>query len=713
MSKTSILEKISNTAILAVPFVPFVVLSSLFFPFITGKAFVFRTIVIILFASWFLLATLDKRFRPRSSKIFYAVLAFVIATGIATLFSTNVVKSFWSNFERMEGYLTILFVVGYFISTAHVLKEEWQWKRLFAVTIGASAMMAIYGIFQLMGINEIHQGGVRLDGTFGNATYLAVYMLFHIFLTLFWIARYGKTQTSKYIGFFVALLQLIILYFTATRGSILGLIGGLVLTAITILVASKKEEYIVARKIAWGSLLTIIILIVGFLFVKDAPSIQENPVLSRFANISLQDNTTASRFIIWDMAFQGFKERPIFGYGQGNFIYVFSEKYNPGLYAQEAWFDRAHNIFFDWLISAGIFGLLTYLSLFFFGLYSLYKTDKLSIMEKSILFGLFAAYGFHNIFVFDHLYSYILFFTLLAYLHSTNSEPISFFENKKEISGNTLYVNYSVVFVLAVFIFYKAVFVGYDTGKTFIQALSTPSAKYNVQMRLFQDALSKTEYADPEIRQHMVRSIYTIASDETIPNESKQAVIQFGATELIQQTKDDPRDPRYWDNAGTFFLTFGDSDNAIIYLEKAKEISPKKDIILINLSRAYLAAERNEDALSNAKYLYELDKRSPRAWEFYFAVAEALKKDELSKQILEEPLLNGNESLVINKLNREILESPGNIQSYVSLSFAYMKIGKFDESLDIMNKAKGIFPDFEKDIEGWIKQITEARDSSI
>ena len=112
------------------------------------------------------------------------------------------------------------------------------------------------------------------------------------------------------------------------------------------------------------------------------------------------------------MAYQGFKERPALGWGQENFNYVFNKYYNPKMYDQEQWFDRTHNVFFDWLVAGGALGILSYLSIFFAVIYSLWKRNgsNLSIAEESILTGLLVGYFFQNLFVFDNVTSYILFF---------------------------------------------------------------------------------------------------------------------------------------------------------------------------------------------------------------------------------------------------------------------------------------------------------------
>jgi hypothetical protein len=51
------------------------------------------------------------------------------------------------------------------------------------------------------------------------------------------------------------------------------------------------------------------------------------------------------------MALKGIAERPVLGWGQENFNYVFNKYYNPQMFGQEEWFDRTHNVVLDWLIA--------------------------------------------------------------------------------------------------------------------------------------------------------------------------------------------------------------------------------------------------------------------------------------------------------------------------------------------------------------------------
>src|SRR3989344_2426159 len=280
----------------ALLFTPLLVPSALFFPFITGKAFFFRIITELIFGAWLILAIIDPKYRPRRSPLLWAVLSFIIIVGLATIFSANPAKSFWSNFERMEGFITHLHLLAYFLVTSSTLLATNLWQRFIQTSLGVSVIISLYGLLQLFGFITINQGGVRLDSTFGNATYLAIYVVFHLFLSA-WLFSRANLNWQKYVYGAIIALETIILYFTATRGAILGLIAGaLIACAIVALKTAGRS-----RKIAGGIILAVIILMGIFVAVRNVPLIRNNPVLGRFASISLTERTTQSRFIIWQI----------------------------------------------------------------------------------------------------------------------------------------------------------------------------------------------------------------------------------------------------------------------------------------------------------------------------------------------------------------------------------------------------------------------------
>ena len=228
MNSNTILRNLIFTGIFIIPFIPFFVSQSMLFPFITGKNFAFRIIVEIIFALWVLLAIRHADYRPRFSWLLVAFASFAFIVGVADIFAVNSYKAFWSNYERMEGFITIFHLFLYFLVLSSMLHIKKWWDYLLGTWLASSVFMCLYGLFQLSGKITINQGGVRVDGTLGNATYLAVFLLFTIFFGIFLFVRSSKESQKKFVWIFapVLLLELVILYYTATRGAILGLIGG-------------------------------------------------------------------------------------------------------------------------------------------------------------------------------------------------------------------------------------------------------------------------------------------------------------------------------------------------------------------------------------------------------------------------------------------------------------------------------------------------------
>ncbi|KKT80825.1 MAG: hypothetical protein UW78_C0024G0010, partial [Candidatus Azambacteria bacterium GW2011_GWA1_44_9] len=378
-----------------VPFTPLVVASTMFFPFITGKNFMFRILVITVTALWLV----------------------------------------WSNFERMDGLITQIHLFLYFIVATGVLTTRRYWYQFFNVNLVAASIVSIYALSQLLGSADIHQGSTRIDATLGNAAYMAVYMLINLFLAAYLgvVATKNIWLRSLYGG--LALWFTILLYLTQTRGTILGLIGGLFLLGL--ILAWRGEGRL--KKMAIGLSIGVVVLVGMFFALRNTDLIKNSQTLSRFASISLTEQTTTSRFTIWSMSLKAVAERPILGWGPESYVYVFSKYYDPVLWRQEPWFDRSHNVFLDWLVTTGVLGLTAYLFLFGVAIYYLFRlgllrkkdSNQTEMIGVGLLVALLVAYFSHNFFVFDNLISYILFFSLLGYIHTwVTEDKKSFFGPK-------------------------------------------------------------------------------------------------------------------------------------------------------------------------------------------------------------------------------------------------------------------------------------------
>lgn len=600
----------------AIPFVPFLVSSIFFFPFIVTKAFAWRIIVEIIFAAWLLLALLDTKYRPKRTLISYAILIFLVTIGLADLLGLAPIKSFWSNFERMEGYITLIHLGMFFAVISSVFGNDpagsgASWKRWWNVSLVASFLMSLYCVLQLIGLKTINQGGVRVDGTLGNAIYLAVYMLFHIFIAVFFMWKEWKNVSLRWVYGILILSQLTVLYYTATRGAILGLLVGVLVATLLNL---RNKESKVARRTSITVLVGLIILIGSFLAIKDTEFVRKSQVLSRFSSLTTGEIKTQGRYFVWPMAIRGIKDRPILGWGQENFNLIFQEHYSPEMFRLEPWFDRAHNIFLDWAVSGGLLGLLSYLFLYIALLYSIWKKrastsikgEGFSYAEKSILTGLVAAYFFHNFFVFDHLISYILFFSLLAFVEVRNSEF--------HFLGKRFYTEIQVKRIalpaLAIVLFLSLYFVNIKPimANIFLinalKAVQTPGGA-QVAIEYFKKAYNASTLGRPEIVEHISINATAVFSSD-LSTEEKNAYFAFVKDVVLGEEKSMGNDSRYQLMTGSLFSSVGLLDDGLAHLRKAQELIPGKQQVYFEIGALYINMGDYQKAMETFKEAYEL-----------------------------------------------------------------------------------------------------------
>ncbi len=731
---TQFLRYTSIALIFLTTFIPLYVNNALFFPFITGKGFAFRIIVEILFAIWLLLVLRDKKYAPKYSHISALVTGFVFVILIADLFGLNPVRSIWSNFERMEGWVTIIHLWAYFIVTTSVFGsgEEGRrmWHNFFRMSLFSAFIVGIYGLVQYFGGAEIHQGSSRIDASLGNAAYMAVYMLGHIFLAFY----LGLVEWSKRNSFLVWMYTVLglffsfLLYETSTRGTILGLVGGLLLAlGIYAFFGNFNGEEEPSRLRWWsiGIIVVIILSAVTLVANKNSAWVLRSPVLTRLATISWNENKTQARGYIWPMAVKGVFDNPktaIIGVGQENFNYIFNANYNPKMWNQEQWFDRAHNVFLDWLVAGGILGFLLYVSLFVASLMALWKSN-LTFAEKSLLTGLFVGYGIHNIFVFDNIASYMLFFTFLGFVHSVTAEkPIKLLEISDEQTENKVVVRDYIYFPVIVIVFFAVLYFvnikPIQANTKLITALSycqggKPTAE------LYADALKyHAPTADQEIREQLLSCATGVVPAQQFSVETKKAFYDLALREIDNQAKATPNDARTFTLAGVFLNNVGDWANGQKVLERAAELTPDKQSTLFELATNYLNTGKAKEAVEITKRSYESAIENENAKLAYVTAlvlnGEEKKARELfgsTPEIFTTPQMVGvyaqrkEFTKIIDIYKNLIIKEPNNIQYYGSLARAYLENGQKSLAIAELEIMKTKFPEAKADIEAAIKQI--------
>jgi O-antigen ligase len=612
--RTGILVLAALTSLLAV-----YIAGGLFFPFITGKAFIFRTLVELMLLLYIPLAVVAPEYRPKKSLGLYAYGAFMIVLLVANLQGVNVSNSLWSNFERMEGYVTHahLFVFTVILLSLQVTAIEW--KRLLQFHLAASTLVLFAAFAEYLNIlKQLAAGqsvGLRLSATLGNSAYLSIYCAFNMFFACILIAQRKLTFSTVSSGYAIlAVLHLFVLWQTQTRGTVLGLIaGGFVALTWYSWKNRANDKIRQATILVFGFLVSILFV---FIISKDTAFVQNNPTLKRLAAIELGEQTVRSRLMIIQMSYEGFKERPLLGYGQDNFVYVFADKYNPEMFDQEQWFDRSHNVFFDWLIAAGILGLLTYLSLYAVIVYTVIRNTegRFSTAEQALILGLLATYFVHNVIVFDNLVSYISFFLLFAYVMAPSVAKLVASKKQSSKQDNKvvpLLAGFVIAILLSGSAFYAVVWNPYKLNTSIIEMFQLGQKQVTLE-QVKEVALRMTApslYGNSEANEQLLTLVsYVVGS--AAADSDKQYFYQLAKSRFDAEIEHDSKNPRQAVLFGSKLIGFGQYAEAIRYYEIGLARTPKKTMLWSELAQVKQAAGDTAGAVAAARISHQLSPRS-------------------------------------------------------------------------------------------------------
>ncbi len=703
-----IIKWIVYGCIFAIPFLTLYVENSYFFPYITGKNIWFRILVEVALAGYILLALWDKTYRPRFSWILTSLTALIGVMLIATIGAKHVPTAFWSNFERMDGYITLIHVFGYVMVLGGMMTSKKLWLWFLHCSTVAATMVAFVGLGQLASGTT-----GRVDSQLGNAAYMAVYMLFHIFFMAYLFVS-TKVTPYRLIYTLLGVLFIYVLLQTGTRGTAIGLVTGSITTGIYALIYARNHPLV--RRHALTACMIGLVVISAFVAFRHSDFIQDTPALARIANINLS-NDLQIRSIIWGMSIEGIKERPIFGWGNGNFNYVFNQEYDPRLYAQEHWFDRVHNIVFDWLIAGGIVGFVTYVSVFIALAYYLlwrpfFGDQSFTVGEGAVLSGLVVGYITHNLVVFDNIVSYIFFAVLLAMVHTRVSQPIAMMEKIKVPEKITTQILMPAMVVVLIAVVYTLQVPNMYAARSIIEAYQ----EQNLDKRLdiFKDILASHTFARQEVVEQLAQQTITIVSSEDakVTPEIKEKYSTYTESQLQALVAYKPGDARIHVFLSSYYRAIGDNDKAAAELTIARDLSPRKQAIILQQGAVAIAQGNNEAALPFFKEAFELDEKNDEAREYYVSMLYLTGNAEEARRLTEEGgdtfadriansdfyLSGANEAkdyeAIAKVYEKRVALDETKAQSWASLAFAYYQMKDISKAITTLEMAAEKVPSF-------------------
>jgi|GEM_PF-761548 len=605
-------------------FTPLVVAKDFFFPFITGKNFYFRILVELMFGAYLALAILQPKYRPKKSPVFYALSIFVVILILATVFGVDPYHSFWSNYERMEGLVTHLHLFALFLILAHTIRGEKQWFIFLNVSLGVSLITAIHGYWQSTGALETLGGG-RPAANLGNSIYLAVYLMFHLFLAGILALRVKNLWASIfYVAAFI--FEFYVFFLASSRGAFIGFGVGIVLVGLLFLLLSKNKMFRLA-----GIIPIILTLFVASIIVFDPDNrfVRGTDLFDRFTAVRLDTISEDPRVLIWGIALRAAQERPLLGWGPENFVVPYAKFYDPNLFGNEPWFDRAHNMLLEWLVAAGFPGLISYLALFAVAVFLVWKMTRGHHMPQVvaiILIGLFVAYIVQNIFVFDNLLTYIIVFSLLAYIHSEylawRKEHHTLSDRQREVAP-LAYTGAAIALVASLGVAYVANAKPMMVARQIIIGLqSIQQANVDQMIREFDPAINAGTFGTTEARERVADMAVQIAFNIADTNEAYMALLNYAIRQMEEEIQES-RSPRISLFLGKLYtirtnLTGEGAGDAEATYKKLEEAAPNYVQTYLGFAELYLITGEEEKAVVAAEKAYSLPtKHATRGALFY------------------------------------------------------------------------------------------------
>jgi O-antigen ligase/Tfp pilus assembly protein PilF len=741
MNSGQLYVKILRWGIFISLFLPLVIFSQYISPFHFGKMVVFRAIVEFMAVLYILLIIVDRNYRPKWTPLLISFSVFTALYFLTGVIGTNFYNSWWGSLERMGGIFSFLHFWVYFIILVSVIRNTEDWNKVLKISTGVGFLSILFAYGQRLRLGDFFVGwqhGERVIGTIGNPALFAGYLLFIFYLALLFLLRKETKIQEK--GFFAAviILGIPVLLMTAVRGAILSFLGSIFLLILFFIFTSKNRKVKVSLLVA---AVIFVILVVFVLLNRTQPWVKSISWLKRITDISIGTSTIQTRLWSWTSAIKGWKEKPVFGWGPENFMFLHMKHFDPRHFTHlgsETIWDRAHNIVLEMLSTEGVIGLLSYLSIFgivFYFLIKRFRKGAIDGLTLGVLSAALIAYFGQNLFIFDTFANYFIFFLVLGY--------INFLVLKKDqpeisVSGpaqNPSLFLISILLILAAFIAYQTNIKPARANFACTRAIIAGQSG-NAQ-RAYDKYVEALNYNAPqgayEIRHKLAAFAIQVSESQRQKNgDFDPSLLKYAIKETEKNIEKYPLDTTPYLYVGRMHILLIGKDSeagkkAEEYINKAIDLNNKNPRIWYELGQAQMSEKKYQESYESFKKALELNPSVSLSWWFLGVVAfQAGHYDEAVYDVEKAiamgytqykdsaadlmRLINiyekaGNIPKVIEYYLLAIQEQPANPQFYASLAAAYAKSGDYNKAKEAALKAVEIDPKFKEEAEKFINSL--------
>lgn len=379
-------------------------LPAVMFPFVVGKALYFRMLVEVALFLWLPLLLWYPAYRPPRSWLLGLVGVYVAIALLASFTGVGVGRSLWSNYERMQGWFGLIHYAAFTVMVASVFRTFRAWRGLLNCNLLIGLGVGALGLWEMTGVGtptflgtyELMFGEQRIGSSFENPSFLGAYASVNAVIAAGFLAhalatprprspkvssrqgpRSRQKRAKRRFGtdFLMAVfwaaamaLNLLMLFQSGTRGAVIGLVAG---AGLVLLYYAVRGEYRAARLTVVFLISVGIVLIAGFYLLQSNEVFStwsdQNLLLQRLARLNLAaDSSVRARLYALYAGFEGFKVRPLLGWGPEQYSVVYDRYVTEYAVATSFLirnFDQAHNRVVEELVTTGLIGLAGYLAI--------------------------------------------------------------------------------------------------------------------------------------------------------------------------------------------------------------------------------------------------------------------------------------------------------------------------------------------------------------
>ncbi|MFA5133258.1 MAG: O-antigen ligase family protein [Patescibacteria group bacterium] len=717
--KLKFLEKIIKIGTYAAMLAPLVFIPQVIFSTVLGKMIYFQIIVEIIFPFYIYLIIAYPEARPKISSLTKIILAFFIVLVVTSLFGADFHKSFWGDDQRMRGIFSLLHFLAFYFYVITCFCGERDKKNIlrFAIAIGMAiglfAFLERYNPeFSIDKVSVKNLSSHRVISTTGNPIFLAGYMLFIFFLSAYFFLK--NKDWFRPIAAIAAAISLLTVFFTETRAAFLGLGAGVVLSFFYLFfLLPKKQKIFLFGGFLCALAVVLIMFNLGYF----------SRLISRF-----NDASVSGRFLLWKTSLESFKEKPLLGWGLENFDYAFDKNYDAKFLRNgmtETWADRAHNLYLDFLVMSGIFGLIAFLAIL---LFPAIKMLRERTAEKAPLFGLLAAFGFFSIFSVESPDVFLMLFFVLAIIDN------EIYKNEiKKMAGAVgdrkvfFAAAVALAFICIYFFNIKSLYGGaylLEYGRA-----EGPAEKRELAEKIFTDS---SPYANAFKTRLANNTFYDSGDDKAYSEWALQKTI--GEMEGILQKN--PNDFGLLHLLGNLYLRRGSSfsraedyDKAVEYYNRALFINPKRQATAFQLATTYILKNETRKAVEllektmafdnsagqmhwRLAVAYLADGQEEKAYEFFKNSVNKNFFDKIDKERFKaidlcEKYHNIEcaNKIALSFYEDAASEHPNDLAYQLELFRAYALAGNLEDARSGAEKMFKVFPDAKDDINAFLEEL--------